>query len=407
MHTILSSSDSQLTTGTPFWPKRNISRRCYPRLTKDLICEIAVVGGGISGSLIAHRMAKAGFQTILVDKNRFANGSTRASTALISYEFDLMLSELSDRIGEKSALRAYQTCFEATSKLKQLVRELEDPCDYQDKVAIRVSNNALDFKALERESKLRNDHGMSAELIGKDDLEKQYGITAAMGLVATNAAQIDPFKLTQLLIDRAARYGLLAFEGTRVTAFESTLNELQILTAQNKRVRAKHVIFATGYESEKYIGPTKATLTTDYCFVSRPIPKLNRLEKCHMVENTADYLYLSTFGDRIMVGIEGKSFHYPSERTHNMARKVRQIQKRLTQYLPELDLTSEYRWASTFATSPDSLPYIGTCSKYPGAYFTLGYGGNGIASNATLAPILQDLVENGKSEDYGLFSLDR
>lgn len=407
MRTILSSSDAQLSTGTPYWPQHNPSPHRYPRLTIDLTCDVAVVGGGISGSLIAYRLAKAGLSTILLDKGRFATGSTRASTALISYEFDFMLSELSTRIGEKAAIRAYQLCFEATSKIKQLVHELEDPCDYQDKVAIRVSNNGPDFKDLERESKIRNKHDMPTELIGKDDLQQRYGITAAVGLVSTNAVQVDPFKLTHLLVSRATHHGLQAFEGTRVTAFESTKSELEIATAQGSKVRAKHVIFATGYESEKYLGKTKATLTTDYAFISHQIQNLGKLEKCHMVENADDYLYLSTFGDRVMVGLEGKSFHYPAERTRHMAHKVKQIQARLAQYLPDLDPTPEYHWASTFANSPDSLPYIGTSPKFPGAYFALGYGGNGIASNATLAPILQDLVEKGKSPDAKLFSLDR
>lgn len=407
MRTILSSSDAQLTTGTPYWPKRNPTPHRYPKLTKDQTCDVAIIGGGISGSLIAYRLAKSGLNTILLDKGRFATGSTRASTALISYEFDLMLSELIDRIGENAALRAYQLCFEATSKIKQLVHELEDPCDYQDKVAIRISNNGPDYKLLEREAKLRNDHKMPVELIGKDDLEKRYGIHAAMGLVASNAVQIDPFKLTHLLIDRAVHHGLQAFEGTRITTFNSTKNGLEITTSHGKIIKAKHVIFATGYESEKYLGPTKATLTTDYCFISHPIPNLGLLEKCHLVENQADYLYLSTFGDRIMVGLEGKSFQRPSERTRNLPHKVKQIKTRLAQYLPNLDLTPEHRWASTFANSPDSLPYIGTSPKFPRAYFALGYGGNGIASCATLAPILEDLIKKGKSQDATLFSLDR
>src|SRR5688572_6878788 len=127
MRTVLSSSDPKLTTGSPYWPERNEKREQYPELIGDLSCDVIVIGGGITGALIAYRMIRAGLKTVLVDKGRFGSGSTRASTALISYEFDTMLSDLVERIGERSAVRAYKLCYEATSRIKELVHELEDP----------------------------------------------------------------------------------------------------------------------------------------------------------------------------------------------------------------------------------------------------------------------------------------
>ena len=349
----------------------------------------------------------AGLNTVLVDKGRFGSGSTSASTALVSYEFDLTLSELSDRLGKQTALQAYRLCYEATAQIKELVHKLGDLCDYDDKVAVRVTNNLNDYVDLKRETSLRNRHHFKVELLERSELQSRYGVTAALGLVAHNAAQIDPLKLTRKLVGQASSHGLRAFEESRVTSFESGKLEVKVSTAPGGTVRAKHAIFATGYESEKYLGRTKAKLTTDFCFISHPIRTLDTLQRCHLLENLEDYLYLSTFGDRVMVGIEGKSFRYPGERSRLMDKRTREILERVEQYLPGRKISPEYRWASTFANSPDSLPYIGTTSRLPGAYFALGYGGNGIASSAMLAPILVDLVLKGKSRDGNLFRLDR
>lgn len=267
MRTILSSADAQLTTGTPYWPERDDPYELYPELSGDLDCDVVVIGGGITGALITHEMVSAGLGTVLVDKGRFGSGSTSASTALISYEFDVVLSDLVQRIGERPAIRVYKLCYEAISHIKDLVQELKDPCDYEDKVSIRITNKEADFQSMETESRLRNRHGLHTELVDREGLEARFGITATLGLVSDNAAQIDPFRFTHQLISRGARNGLRAFENTRVTSFESIRSGVQVGTSNGSTVHAKHAIFATGYESESTWGrrgrngpPTSASL---------------------------------------------------------------------------------------------------------------------------------------------------
>jgi hypothetical protein len=52
-----------------------------------------------------------------------------------------------------------------------------------------------------------------------------------------------------------------------------------------------------------------------------------------------------------------------------------------------------------FAMTPDSLPYIGPPRYYPGHWFALGYGGNGMPSldRQRAAPITPALVDDGPS----------
>lgn len=38
----------------------------YPSLKEDINCDILVVGGGITGSLIAHQMVQDGYETVLM-----------------------------------------------------------------------------------------------------------------------------------------------------------------------------------------------------------------------------------------------------------------------------------------------------------------------------------------------------
>jgi glycine/D-amino acid oxidase-like deaminating enzyme len=407
MRTILSSSDAALTTGTPFWPERANMPGPVASLQQDVSCEVVLVGGGISGALIGYSLAKAGIGSVMIDKGRFGAGSTSASTALVSYEFDVTLSELSERLGSKAAIRTFELSYQSTQQIRTLVEELEDPCDYDEKVAIRISNHSKDRDALCREAEMRNRHGFPVKFLHRAELKSRFGLDAQMGLVSENAAQIDPLKLTRRLIDRGRSLGMRTYERTRATKIESGKEGVRLSTANGPVIHAKHAIFATGYESEKYLGGTGSKLTTDFCFITHPCHRLGNLAKCHIVENRDDYLYLSTFGDQIMVGLEGPTFYYPAARARRISLKVREIKERLSEYLPSLEIEPEHSWASTFANSRNSLPYIATPSSHPRTYFALAYGGNGIASSGILASILVDLICTGKNPDAKLFRLER
>jgi glycine/D-amino acid oxidase-like deaminating enzyme len=407
MRKVLGGSSSQLTTGSPFWPTRNPTLRKHGTLKKDLRCDVVVVGGGITGSLIAYRLALAGLGTAIVDKRSFGSGSTSASTALISYEYDVLLSDLAEQIGIEKAVRAYQLSFEALARLKTLVRELQDPCCYEIKSAVRITNDESRIESLCAEARLRSKHGMPVVDLDSNGLSRRFGISATLGLIAESAAQIDPLQLTKKLIERSVALGVQAFENTKLTQLEATNGRVRVISSEGYSIDAAHVVFATGYESERYLGGTKAKLTTDYCIASKPISNDWKFERCHMVEDGDDYLYVSTFGDHLILGIENSAFNYPSERANRLDRCVESALNRLASYLPDLEISVANRWASTFASAPDSLPFLGSIKRLPRVHFVLGYGGNGIACSEMLAPIVIDLITKGSNPDAGLFSLDR
>src|SRR5690554_6570644 len=83
-----------LKSNEPFWLIKNGAIRSYPSLRNNLECDVLIVGGGITGSLIAHQCIKDGYNTILIDKREIANGSSSATTSMLQYEIDTPLYEL-------------------------------------------------------------------------------------------------------------------------------------------------------------------------------------------------------------------------------------------------------------------------------------------------------------------------
>ena len=50
---------------------------------------------------------------------------------------------------------------------------------------------------------------------------------------------------------------------------------------------------------------------------------------------------------------------------------------------------------------------MGKHKDYPGAYFALGYGGNGITFSAMACAIIPDLIAGKKTTDAEIFKFDR
>jgi glycine/D-amino acid oxidase-like deaminating enzyme len=140
-----------LTSGAPFWIIKNGLLATYPRLKRDRRCDVAVIGGGITGALVAHRFAQAGIQVILVEGREIGYGSTGATTALIQYEIDRHLCDLIDRVGEASAIRSYELCQEAVLGIERLATEDGDDCDYRRKKSLYLASKARDQRTLEVE----------------------------------------------------------------------------------------------------------------------------------------------------------------------------------------------------------------------------------------------------------------
>ena len=109
-----------LRTGRPLWadsPGLGVRTRA---LTQAISVDVAVVGAGISGAFMAHELARDHSVAVL-DRRPPVMGSTLASTAMLQWEIDLTLTDLSRRIGADKALRAYLRSRAAVDDLKQIV----------------------------------------------------------------------------------------------------------------------------------------------------------------------------------------------------------------------------------------------------------------------------------------------
>jgi glycine/D-amino acid oxidase-like deaminating enzyme len=398
-----------LKSGTPLWPIQDGLIATYPSLKQHVSCDVAIIGGGISGALAAYHMAQAGVDTVVLEKRDIGYGSTSASTALLQYEIDTHLYELIEMLGERDAVRSYQVCLEAIGKTERLIAGLDDDCGFERKTSLYIASRKRDIAPLKREYETRRKYGFRLDWLDQADIEACFSFSAPAALLSYDAAQLDAYRLTHRLFQQAMRLGARVYDRSEVTRHEQGDGGVVLTTDRDCRVTARKVVFATGYESQNYLRRKAGTLKNSYALASEPLDHFEGWhDQCLIWETARPYFYLRTTPDgRAIIGGEDDSFHSPLKRDHSVERKSRKLAERFRAMFPAIDLEVAYAWGGTFGETKDGLAYIGATEEFPNAYFVLGYGGNGVTYSAVAAEIVRDLYLGKPNPDAALFSFER
>lgn len=398
-----------LRSGKTIWQLKDGDAPAYPRLEENVWCDTAIVGGGISGALIAHELAKAGFDCIMVDRREPAAGSTVASTSLLLYELDTMLCDLSVLIGETEAAACYKACRAAVRKIHDVVAELGDPCDFTPRKSFYLAETDEDAAALEREWKIRTKHGLRVDLLDKEEIARRFSFERPAALLSHDAAEIDVLQFTRALIMTARTRGLRAYGSTTIASQHCSDNKVTLMTESGHRITAGRVIFATGYESEKYLGRKIGALKSTYAIATKPLDDFPGWHERSLIWTTArPYLYLRTTADnRVVIGGGDIDFQNDGLRDSLLPAKTTILEKHLRSLFPAMEFELACAWAGTFGETKDSLARIGAPKDRPNTCFALGYGGNGITYSMIAAEIIREACL-GRSHPWApLFRLDR
>lgn len=393
-----------------YWLLKNGLIHTYPSLRDHVACDILVVGGGITGSLMAWQFASEGYDTVLIDRGDVSLGSTSATTALLQYEIDSPLYQLSLDVGEQVARDCYRAGVEAISKLDVLVRERRVKCDFQKRSSVYVAHNMEQRENLLKELSCREEAGIRVAWIDEGDLRSHYGVKGFGAIRSADAACLDAYCLAHgLLHDASSHFKLRVFDHTEIEGitYQADGNVVRIKGGWN--IESRKTIFATGYETLEFLKDKVAELISTYACVSEPLKSVPLPLQQNLFWTTHDpYLYLrSTADNRILVGGADVSFRNAKGRDALIDIKEGALVKQLRELMPDLAIIPDFSWAGTFGVTKDALPYIGPHPDYPNCYFVLGFGGNGITFSVMGMEILADAVAGRQNKFLHYFRFGR
>ena len=399
-----------LKSGYPFWPIRNGLLHAFPPLAADIRADVAIIGAGITGALIADELAAHGHSVAVVDRRDAGWGSTAASTALLQYEIDTHLVDLARMHGEEAALLAYRACLEAIDTLAGKARDIGS-VGFRDAGSLYWASRRRDLKPLNEEFEARRRHGFPVEWLEKEAVRERFGFDAPGAILSTRAARVDPYRMALRVLKRLQARGAAIHDRTRLAHIRTRPRGVELETLDGHRIRAGHLVIAAGYESQQFLDRRVARNRSSYAFVTDPVDPalLGPLRRTLLWETARPYLYMrTTDDDRLLVGGADDAIDIPARRDARVLARARQLAERVRGMFPDLPMEPVFSWAGTFAETEDGLPFFGASPQHgPRVLFAMAYGGNGITYSMLGAGLLRNVIERRRHPLRRLFSFER
>lgn len=370
----------------------------------DFRHDVAIIGSGITGAIIAERLSAEGHSVVLFDRRPPGMGSTAASTAQIMWAMDVPLTHLALRIGEAEAARRWRRVYAATRNFAERLDAQAIAAGKSACPTVYLEGNMLNAQALRDEAQLHRRHALPSEFLPADEVERRFGISPRAAIVSGEGFTIDPVAATHGLLDAARARGASICYPLDVAGISENGAGVRISLSDGRNLDASDVILATGYEKAPLFLPPAFSLLSTFVMAT-PAATAPLWRQHAMIWEAADpYLYFRVDADgRVIVGGEDEDTCNSGRRDELVFEKSGIIAARAGNVLGTGALAIDKAWSAIFGSSPDGLPAIGRAAHISHVWLAAGFGGNGITFSALASEILAAALAGRDDPDAECF----
>ncbi|MEX2172824.1 MAG: FAD-dependent oxidoreductase [Pirellulaceae bacterium] len=374
----------------------------FPTLTADRRCDVAILGGGITGLTAAYLLQRAGKSVVVLERDKLAAADTGHTTAHLAYVTDLRLSKLVDTFGEEAARLVWQAGQAAINAIEAIADKERIECQLR-----RVPG----FLHASLTEKSDETHALRDET----DLARELGFAASFretvphfqkpGIVFPNQAKFHPRAYLAGLARAIEQGGGAIFEQSEAT---EAAGDPIVVKANGHSVRCEHLVIATHVPLMGKTALVPATLFqtklapySSYA-VGAVVPKGTLPEACFW--DTSDPYYYLRVDSRAEsdYAIFGGEDHKTGQVADTDQCFVK-LEAMLKQILPSA--RPDRRWSGQVVETNDGLPYIGETAQRQ--YVATGFSGNGMTFGTASAMMICDAITGKENPWQELFSVDR
>ncbi|WP_083992684.1 NAD(P)/FAD-dependent oxidoreductase [Afipia massiliensis] len=399
---------NDLRGGTSPWSHRLV-QPVRPSVDRDFRCEILVVGAGVTGSLAAEHLASQGHEVCIIDRQRPGLGSTTASTAMLLWEIDSSLSDLTAMYGFERAANIYRRSFSAVSGLAELVNTHQLACGMRHKRSLYLAAGKVGARELQAEHALRMRAGLPGEYLDHLTLLEQFGLYREAAIHSIGSADADPLLLCQALLAMATIHGVKIFDASAEN-YDNSGQAVVVELDSGHVIEAKQVVLATGYVMPEFLTSSLHKISSSWAVATPPQPAGAIWRDGTLIwEASENYSYARTTRDnRIIVGGEDDDqVIEPEARDKLMPAKAETILRKLNGLWSHAEPVAEFVWSGTFGTTTDGLPLIGRVPGHPRIHAAYGYGGNGITYSYLASRMIAASIAGNHQPWFDDFAIDR
>lgn len=351
----------------------------FEELKGDVSTDVLVIGGGITGILIAHKLKESGVDCVVAEADEICGGVTKDTTAKITLQHGLIYADLIRKKGKDVAKRYLEAQTAALAEYRALAEKY--PCDFKECDSLVYALNGRE--RVEREAEALGALGCPAAFEESVSLP----VKAAGAVRVSGQAQFHPLKLLYALAKQ-----LPIYHKTKILA----LAQKGALTPYG-RIRAEKIVVATHFPFLNKHGFYFLKMYQHRSYVLAL--EGAELPNAMCVDESDTGLSFRHSGDVLLLGGGG-------HRTGKNGGNWRELEEFAGRHYPGAREVA--RWATQDCITLDRIPYIGRYGKSTDDLFVAtGFNKWGMTSAMVSAILLRDMILGRRNDWQEIFSPSR
>ena len=366
--------------------------------------EAVIVGGGVMGCSILYNLAALGMtDTVLLEKDVLASGSTSRSQAILRMHYT---NEVTTRMAWES-LKLYRD-FEALTG---------GPSGYV-RTGYFLIVDGDDRRALEENVAMQKRVGVETGVVSVEDVGEIAPMLAVEGnegfAYEPQSGYADPYSVTTGYARRARELGAQVRSNVPVTEIEVQGGQVRAVVTSEGRIDTPIAVVAAGPWSEPLLA--KAGVAVPLRTVRHQVVMLRRPEDAvpeHPIigDVVNDLSARPDAGNLTLIGVGEDEFVGPDEYNQSVDMPmVEQAFAGLVRRMPGM-ASALFRggWSGLFTTTPDWHPVLDRIEGIDGLYVAVGFSGHGFKLAPMIGVTMAELITREKATtiDISMLNLGR
>ncbi len=344
------------------WPD-TVRMPSFKKLDQNLKVDVVIIGGGICGILTAYKLKEAGYEVVVIEKEKIGLGVTERTTAFITAQHDTMYHELAKSIGLMKTKLYLEANLDAIKDYEELALNYDFDYERVDSCFFIKDNEEIINKEIEVLKKI----GYNPSVTDKIPLP----ISISKGVVFHNQGQMNPLKLIKCLASE-----LEIYENTEIIDFKNN-----VAKTRDYIIEAKKIVICTHFPIHNNL-PYSIRMYQMRSFVVA-IDYKDDLKGLY-TDHDENGLYYRKYGDYLIIG------GYDT-RTGNHHDAFTNLEKHVKEYFPGSEI--KYFWGNQDLVTLDNVPYIGYINSHnQDILVATGFNLWGMTSSMISANLIRDLV---------------
>lgn len=359
--------------------------------------DVAVIGGGLTGSSAALALAKKGASVVLLEAETIGHAASGRNGGMCNNGFAQDYGMLSARIGKEAANRLYRAFDAGVDLVERLVAEEEIDCSFARVGKIKLAAKPEHYDKLARsQAMLAANVDPETWMVRQADLSSEVGSERYFGgLVYGKSASMHVGRFVRGLAEAAARRGVAIHERAPMIGLRPSPGEGHAIETAKGRLQAKQVLLASGISQTGPLGWIRRRIVPVGAFliVTEPLPvtTLDRLlpRRRNAVDTKNLVTYFRTTPDnRLLLGGRAR-FAVSNPASDQKSGAI--LRASLNEVFPELrDVRIDYCWGGMVDMTRDRLPRAG---ERNGIHYSLGYSGHGTQMSTLMGTIMAEVMD--------------